>query len=367
MKFACQKNTLLKEIVLALDFTSQRNTLSVVSNVLLETQGNLLVIKATDQKVGFTTTIPVETIEEGSTTVFCDKFLGILRTLPEENITFEEFGDKLLIRPEKKSIDFELRTIGSDKYPALESAPSHEYFTIGQKDLFAMIDQTIFAISDDETRYFMNGVYLEQESGGLVMVATDGRRLSYINRKFDQAIPSFTPVIIPAKFLSLLKKAGTGEGEIALSVNETVIFAKFGDQVMYSNLIKGQFPNYRRVIPASQSNTCKLSITQMNEALKRVSLLVENKAKRIYLDIEPGGITISSEESDFGQAKEIISCEYSGDPCRLAMNYSYLVSPLRVMGGDTCAICFTESNRAVTVKPDPEKDYFHIIMPMQID
>ena len=367
MKFACQKNTLLKEIILALDFTSQRNTLSVVSNVLLETHGNSLVIKATDQKVGFTSTITVETIEEGSTTVFCDKFLGILRTLPDENIIFEEVGDKLLIHPEKKSIDFELRTIGADKYPALESAPSHEYFTIGQKDLFAMIDQTIFAISDDETRYFMNGVYLEQEPGALVMVATDGRRLSYINRKFEQDIPSFTPVIIPAKFLSLLKKAGTGEGEISLSVNETVIFAKFGDQFMYSTLIKGQFPNYRRVIPASQSNTCKLSITEMNEALKRVSLLVENKAKRIYLDIEPGGITISSEESDFGQAKEIIHCDYSGDPCRLAMNYSYLVSPLRVMEGDSCAICFTESNRAVTVKPDPEKDYFHIIMPMQID
>lgn len=367
MKFACQKNTLLKEIVLALDFTSQRNTLSIVSNVLLETYGDSLVIKATDQKVGFTTSIPVQTIEEGSTTVFCDKFLGILRTLPDENILFEEMGDKLFIHPEKKSIDFELRTISADKYPALETAVDHAYFNIGQKDLFDMIDQTIFAISDDETRYFMNGVYLEQESDGLVMVATDGRRLSFINRKFDQPIPPFSPVIIPAKFLTLLKKAGSGEGEISISVNESVIFAKFGNEVMYSTLIKGQFPNYRRVIPATQSNTCKLSIAEMNEALKRVSLLVENKAKRIYLDIEAGGITISSEESDFGQAKEIIHCDYSGDACRLAMNYSYLVSPLRVMEGDTCAICFTESNKAVTVKPDPEKDYFHIIMPMQID
>ncbi|MDD3822322.1 MAG: DNA polymerase III subunit beta [Sphaerochaetaceae bacterium] len=367
MKFACQKNTLLREIVLALDFTSQRNTLSIVSNVLLETYGNTLVIKATDQKVGFSSTIPVETIEEGSTTVFCDKFLGILRTLPDENIIFEELGDKLFIHPEKKSIDFELRTIAADKYPALEDAAKHEYFALSQKDLFDMIDQTIFAISDDETRYFMNGVYLEQESDGLVMVATDGRRLSYIKRKLDQAVPSFTPVIIPAKFLTLLKKAGTGEGQIFLSVSESVIFAKFGSQFMYSTLIKGQFPNYRRVIPASQSNTCKLSIAEMNEALKRVSLLVENKAKRMYLDIEAGGITISSEESDFGQAKEIIRCDYAGDPCRLAMNYSYLVSPLRVMEGDSCAICFTESNKAVTVKPDPEKDYFHIIMPMQID
>lgn len=367
MKFACQKNMLLKELILALDFTSQRNTLSIVSNVLLETHANTLVIKATDQKVGFKSEIPVETIEEGSTTVFCDKFLGILRTLPDENIIFEESGDKLLIHPEKKSIDFELRTIAADKYPNLENLPEDEFFSIGQKDLFGMIDQTIFAISDDETRYFMNGVYLEQEADGLVMVATDGRRLSFINRKFEQPIPSFKPVIIPAKFLTLLKKAGTGEGEIALSVNESIIFAKFGSQIMYSTLIKGQFPNYRRVIPANQTNTCIIPVSEMNEALKRVSLLVENKAKRVYLDIEAGGVTISSEESDFGQAKEIIHCDYSGESCRLAMNYSYLVSPLRVIEGDTFALCFTESNKAVTVKPEPEKDYFHIIMPMQID
>jgi DNA polymerase-3 subunit beta len=367
MKFACQRNTLLKEIVLALDFTSQRNTLSIVSNVLLETRANKLIIKATDQKVGFTTEIPVETIEEGSTTVFCDKFLGILRALPEETIIFEESGDKLLIHLESKSIDFELRTISADKYPNLEMSHSDSFFPVSQKDLFFMIDQTIFAISDDETRYFMNGVYLEQDANGLVMVATDGRRLSYINRVFEQSIPSFTPVIIPAKFLTLLKKAGTGDGEIYLSVSKTLIFARLGNQVMYSTLIKGQFPNYRRVIPAQQTNTCIVPTAEMNEALKRVSLLVENKAKRIYIDIETGSITISSEESDFGQAQEIIHCDYQGESCRIAMNYSYLVSPLRVIEGNSFALCFTESNKAVTVRPEPEKDYFHIIMPMQID
>src|SRR5690554_6935298 len=119
MKFACQKSSILKEIVLALDFTSQRNTLSVVSNVYLETRNNTLYIRATDQKVGLKAQIPVETIEEGATTVFCDKFLGILRSLPEETIIFEEANEKLLIKVENKaSINFELRTISVDKYPS---------------------------------------------------------------------------------------------------------------------------------------------------------------------------------------------------------------------------------------------------------
>ncbi|NCB00871.1 MAG: DNA polymerase III subunit beta [Spirochaetia bacterium] len=367
MKFICPKNTLLKEIILALDFTSQRNTLSIVSNVLLETNNNTLTIKATDQKIGFSTTIEVETVESGTTTVFCDKFLGILRALPDEHITFEEIGEKLYIYPQNKTIDFSLRTISSDKFPLLENSPSHDYFSMSQKDLFEMIDQTIFAISDDETRYFMNGVYIEQKDKTLTMVATDGRRLSLIERDFETSFKDFNPVIIPAKFLSLLKKGGTGEGEISLCITESIIFASFANQLMYSTLIKGQFPNYRRVIPAQQPNICSINIQKMNEALKRVSLLVENKAKRIYLDIEDNFVTISSEESDFGQAKEIIPCTYTGPSCRLAMNYSYLVSPLRVMQSQEFDLCFAEANKAVTIKPHPERDYFHIIMPMQID
>ena len=363
MKFACQKSSILKEIVLALDFTSQRNTLSVVSNVYLETKDNLLYIKATDQKVGLKSVIPVETIEEGATTVFCDKFLGILRSLPEETIIFEEINDKLFIQVENKAISFELRTISVDKYPALEDSDNLEFFSLSQKDLLAMIDQTIFAISDDETRYFMNGVYLEQSDGELVMVGTDGKRLSYIERKFEQELPQFNPIIIPTKFLSLLKKGGSQEGEVELSITETIIFARLGHQVMYSSLIKGQFPNYKRVIPGSQTFECKLEINPLNEALKRVSLLVENKAKRIYLELEEGLITISSEESDFGQAKEVIPCDYSGDAMRLAMNYTFLVSPLRVMEGEHLSLSFTDANRAVTLRPEPQRDYFHIIMP----
>ncbi len=366
MKFICPKNNLLKEIVLALDFTSQRNSLSIVSNVLLQTSDNKLVIKATDQKIGFTTSIDVETVESGTTTVFCDKFLGILRALPDEEIIFEEIGEKLFIHPQNKSIDFSLRTVKADKFPELEE-PVNQFFEIAQKDLFEMVDQTIFAISDDETRYFMNGVYMERGEKSVTMVATDGRRLSMIDRSLENEIPEFKPIIIPAKFLSLLKKGGSGEGSISLAVTDTLLFASFGSMLMYTTLVKGQFPNYKRVIPAMQSRSCSVDIKKMNEALKRVSLLVENKAKRIFLDIETDFITISSEESDFGQAKEIIPCNYSGESCRLAMNYSYLVSPLKVMEGDTCDIRFTESNKAITVVSNPEKDYLHIIMPMQLD
>lgn len=368
MKFACQRDPLLKEIALAIDYTSQRNTLSIESNVLLETMDDTLTIKATDQKMAFITTLPVETIQEGSTTVFCEKFLGILRSLPEEIIILEEIDDKLFVHPKDKSIEFTLHTISYDKFPTVRMQPEHPYFMLPQRDFFDMVNQTIFAVSVDESRYFLNGIFLERGPDSfLTMVATDGKRLSYISRNIASEIPSFEPVIIPAKFLSLLKKAGSGEGDISLCVDKPILYTQLHGRTMYTTLIKGPFPNYHRVIPATQDYCCRMSIADMNEALKRVSLFVENKAKRIYLQLEPGSITITSEESDFGQAKESIACEYEGAPCQIAMNYSFLASPLHIMEGEYFALCFTAPNKAITVRPDPERDYFHIIMPMQID
>ncbi|MFA5513512.1 MAG: DNA polymerase III subunit beta [Sphaerochaetaceae bacterium] len=367
MKFACHKNTITKEIAQALNFTSQRNSLSILSYVLLETKDNNLSIKATDQKMGFSSSIGVETIKDGSACLYCEKLLGILRNMPDDTLIFEQKGDLMVVKSLNKEIEFELRIINKDKFPPLQTDSQLTYFEVGQVDLFDMVDQTQFAISDDETRFFLNGLYLEHEANGLVMVGTDGKRLSYINRKTEQEIPSFAPVIIPGKFLTLLKRGGSSEGLLALALDETMIFAKIGNQVMYSNLINGQFPNYRRVIPKTQPNIAKFKIDEMNEALNRVSLLVENKAKRLYLTISEGKITVSSEESEFGQAQETIECDYSGQECRVALNYLFLVSPLRSMRGEYCALCFTDSNLAITVRPEPEQDYFHIIMPMQID
>lgn len=367
MKFACHKNTIVKEIAQALDFTSQRNSLSILSYVLLETRDNNLSIKATDQKMGFSSTIGVETNEEGSACLYCEKLLGILRNMPDDTLVFEQKGELMIVKSLNKEIEFELRTISKDKFPPLQVDTDLNYFELAQLDLFDMIDQTQFAISDDETRYFMNGLYLEHEANGLIMVGTDGKRLSYINRKIENEVNQFESVIIPGKFLTLLKRGGSSEGLLSLALDETIIFAKVGNQTMYSNLIKGQFPNYRRVIPANQTNVAKFKIEDMNEALKRVSLLVENKAKRLYLTISEGKITVSSEESEFGQAQEIIESDYSGSEYKVALNYSFLVSPLRSMKGQYCALCFTDSNMAITVRPEPEQDYFHIIMPMQID
>ncbi len=367
MKFKCDKNMILKEIAIAQDIISSRNALSILSNVLIEADNNTLLIRATDLKVGFETRIPIEVIVPGTTTIFCEKLLGILRSLPNEQIIFELSGDRFKIKPELKKIDFQLKSIASDQYPEIKNIDDGEYFEIPQIDFIEMISQTIFAVSDDETRYFMNGVFLENDEGSLIMVATDGRRLSYIKKSFEAQIKDFKGIIIPPKVLMLIKKLSSGEGNLSIAVSDKNIFIKFDSQKISSNLIEGQFPNYHRVIPEKQDYELFLSKSELSDALSRVSLLVENKSKRIYFNLSKDILTLNSEESEIGVAKEEIPCRYNGTDSNIALNYSYISEPLKVIKSDEICIRYSEPNKAITVLPTPETDYFHIVMPMQID
>lgn len=367
MKFSCDRDALLHEISVAQEIIASRNILSILSNVHIETKDGTLFIKATDMKLGFETSLPVEIFQDGSTTVFCDKLLGILRNLPEGEIEFEQKEGKLYIKPRFKKVSFQLKSISSDKFPELQAIQDDSFFEISQSELSEMISQTVFAVSDDETRYFMNGVFLERKENSLAMVATDGRRLSYIVKPAGEGIGTFEGIIIPPKILMLVKKYLTGEGTIQMAVSDKNVFFKIGNQKYYSNLIEGQFPNYSRVIPQEQLYQISLNKEDIAEALKRVSILVEQKSRRIYLRLSQDLLLLDAEESDIGTAKEEIICQYSGPDITIALNYLYLYEPLRVIAEDVIILEFSEPTKAITLKSEPYNEYFHIVMPMQVE
>jgi DNA polymerase-3 subunit beta len=367
MKFTCEKNAIQKEVSIAQEIISTRNALSILSNVLLVAENDTLTVKATDMKIGFESHIPVDIAEEGTTTVFCDKFLGILRSLPEGDVEFELEENRLVIRPLFKKIDFQLKSIAADKFPELQEVGDDNYFEVPQSELIEMIGQTIFAVSDDETRYFMNGVYMEKNEESVTMVATDGRRLSYIEKGFGSQVPDFNSVIIPPKALQLIRKLSSGEGNIKVAVGEKNLFVRFDSRRITSTLIEGQFPNYRRVIPNQQEYAISVKKAELESALRRVSLLVEQKSRRIYLKVSENAIILTSEESEIGTAQEEVECAYQGPEMNIALNYVYLLDPLKVIDEETIVIRFTEPNRAITLLTEPEQDFFHIVMPMQLD
>jgi DNA polymerase III subunit beta len=367
MKFTCEKNSFAREVSFAQEIIASKNALSIMSNVLLEATDGSLSLKATDIKVSFETAIPVDTEEAGTITVFCDKLSGILSTIPEGDICIEQDDSKVIVKPTFKKVRFQLKTISSEKFPELPEAEDNNFFSVPAGEFKEMISQTIFAVSDDETRYFMNGVYMEKNEEGLVLVATDGRRLSYSKKMFDGKIPDFKAIIVPPKVLGLVLKHAPDEGLLSIAVTEKSIFFRFGSYKISSVLIEGQFPNYKKVIPESQKNSIQLKRSDLLDALKRVAIFVEQKSRRTFFAVSEGMIVLSSEESDLGTAREEIPCDYSGPEATIALNYRYIEDPLRVMDVENISIEFTEANRAITVSPNPSTDYFHVIMPMQIE
>lgn len=365
MRFSCDKNVILKEISVAQEIIAARNALSILSNVLLQTDGDSLTIKATDLKVSFETRIPVSTDTPGAATVFCDKLLGVLRTFPDGNVQFVQENDEPLLITNGSTININLHSISADKFPEIPVTDESDYFPLPQKDFMNMVSQTIFAVSDDETRYFMNGVYMLKSEDRLAMVATDGRRLSYIYNIPEHQLSEFEGIIIPPKVLNLILKLGSGEGEIRLAVADKTLFAVFDNQKITSTLIEGPFPNYSRVIPENQKYEIQVKRRELMDGLKRVSLLAEQKSKKIHLSVEGTKLTLRSEESDIGVAEESMECRFEGPPSTFGLNHLYLSEPLKAIEEDEICLKFTEVGRAITMVSVPEAAYFHILMPMQ--
>ena len=369
MKFVCQSSNLLHEIELANNFSSSKNSLSIASNVLLETANDKLTIKATDQRLGFTTSINAMTVIPGSTTVFCEKLTQLLKNIPDTEIEIDDSEGSLMIRPADGSDSFQasIKTIEASKYPQLQELEDSFYFSITQRDFFDMIDKTSFAVSsEDDTRHFLTGVYMEKKGDDLVLVATDGKRMAYVCRHFEQEIPDFPSAIIPVRFLNLVKTMGTGEGLLSLGVKEGYIFSRIGNRTVYSTLIGGNYPAYEKVIPKGLENVCILKREDAEKAISLISILVESKSKRIYVDLTENLVTFSSENTEFGESKQSLPASYSGQDVKMSFNCQLLLTPIKKIDSDFMKIMFNKPSSAMIFTSEPEKDYLFVLMPMQI-
>lgn len=364
MKFIVDKDSIIEEISVAHEIISSKNALSILSNVLLELKDDELIIKATNLKIGYISTIKVQVIQPGQTTVFCDKLLNILRNCPDGEIEFVLNENILNINLMFKKINFKLRTIESDKFPEIQDLENQQYFTFPKSDFLDMIINTNFAICEDESRLFMTGAFLETNEKSLSMVGTDGKRLAFIEKSSNLEIPQFDGIIIPPKALNLLRHFSSGEGDFNIAVNKTNLFVKSDNRQIYTNLIEGQFPNYQKVIPESQEYDLLMDRKALLEGVKRVSVLVEHKAKRMYIFLSENSIKIDSDDNEIGKAEEEIPCEYQGPEMTFVVNYQYFLDPLRIIDTEKVRLHFTDEKKPMTLYSEPRSDFFHIIMPM---
>lgn len=373
MKFTFDRDAMIKEISIAQEIITNKSPISILSNILVIAENNTLIIKATDSTVKFTTMIPVDIQEEGRTTIFCDKFMSILSSLPSGEIEFIQEDIGVTIKPTTKRVKFQLKSQAGDKFPEIGTSDNLPFFELPSKEFKEMIKQTIFAVSDDKNRYFMTGVYFVKNGDTLSMVATDGRRLSCVNKEGFN-VPDFQPAIIPVKILSCILKNASDEGNILISVVDKSIFVKFANLEFSSVLIDGQFPNYQKVIPENLTQSIMVNKADLDAALKRTTIMVDKKVSRIIFKISSGVLKLISPESDLGNADEEIPCRYEGKSVSMALNFVYVTEPLKVIESENVVFDFNYSDnendeeanitKAVIMRSEPAGDYIHVIMPM---
>ena len=371
MKFTFDRDAMIKEISIAQEIITNKSPVSILSNILIIAEHNSLTIKATDSTVKFTTVIPIDIQEDGRTTIYCDKFMSILASLPSGDVEFSQQDIEVTIKPIAKRFTAKLKSQTSDKFPEIGTSENVPFFELPAKDFKEMIKQTIFAVSDDHNRFFLTGSYLVKNGDTLTMVATDGRRLSCDN-KTGLSIPDFQPAIIPTKILSCVLKNAPDEGNIQLAVVDKSIFVKFANLEFSSVLIEGQYPNYQKVIPENLTMSFMVNKADLDAALKRTTIMVDKKVSRIIFKISSGVLKLISPESDIGTADEEIPCRYDGKDISMALNFTYVTEPLKVIDSENVVFDFNINDtdgdanitKAVIMRSEPAGDYIHVIMPM---
>ena len=363
MKFVFDKETLVNEITVAQKIIASKNVATVYSNVYLEAGDNVLTIKAADPRGTFQTKIPVETVEKGSAMVFCDKLMSILASIPDGEAEFSLQEKDAVVKSLMVKLKYKLKSVLTDIYPDFVSVDEKSFFSVPAKDFKEMVKKTSFAVSVDTVRYFMTGVFFEKKDNKFVLVATDGRRLSFSAKEVPD-LGDFTSVIVPAKVLNIVIGELSDEGSVDIAITEKNIFFKYGNCIFSANLIDGQFPNYNRVIPTSHTGEFVVSKKEIDKAVKHISVMTD-KVQKILLGVNSGVCSISSVSEDFGEAKEEIDCQYTGEEFTFAINSKYLADFLKVALDEDITFEFTDELKAVVLKQKSSEDDIYIIMPMQ--
>lgn len=377
MKFVTSRDALLRVLGVAQEVITNKSPVSIMSNVLLQTdkENQKVIVKCTNSTVNAIGSFGAEIEEEGTTTVFCDKFISVISSLPMGDVEIETGENEIVVKPLGKKVKFKIKTLASDKFPVFKEFDSENSIKIAAKDFKNLIKHSSFAVSTDSNRYMMTGCYLTKEDNWLYMVATDGRRMSMCS--CADFSPEFTSAIIPVKGLAIIDRICQEEGQIEIYTTDKSFFFKGYGYEISSSLIEGQFPSWKKVLPTELDHTITVSKTDLEDAIKR-TVIMAAKNGRIQMILDSDKMVICSPENEVGSSKEEIEAKYSGEPAEIALNAMYLSDVLKVIDSDDISIDFkfNQENKvssALIVKPEmnsvPEDGkeavgYVHVIMPM---
>jgi DNA polymerase-3 subunit beta len=368
MEIKAKRGDLLATLYWAQSIVERRNTMPILANALIDAQKEKIQLAATDLEVGVRGVVDGEVVKPGTLTVNAKKLYEIIREIPTEQVQLKRLENDWVEIKSGKSI-FKIVGMDAREFPQFPSFDVKGQVTVPATLVRGMIERTIFAVSTDETRYSLNGVFVEESAGGTVrMVSTDGHRLAFEEQTLG-ALGLSKGVILPRKGLGELRKLleSGDEGVVAIGFKENMALVSKDKVELFMRLIDGDFPDYTKVIPKGNPNLAKIAHGELLQALRRVSILSSERYKGVKLEFSENNISISANNPDLGEAVEEIDAEYNGAPMSIGFNARYILDVLSVLGNDgEVSIELKDELSPSVIRQSGSAGYLYVLMPMRL-
>jgi DNA polymerase-3 subunit beta len=369
MELVVRKNDLLRELQLFQGIVERKNTIPILANVLMEAKGEEVRFLATDLEVGLRSACKASVAKGGSLTIPAKKFYEIVKSLPETDIRIAD--DKGGVKISAERFDSRMQTLPREDFPALPDSSGSAGTTLPRSAVKEMVAKTQFAITGEDTRYFLNGALFVLRPDEMSLVATDGHRLALVTvaREGKGKNGEEIRAILPKKTLGELGRLlMEGDGDITYERGENHLFFKAGDRLLISRMIDGQFPAYERVIPKGNDKHIEFERDRLTNAVKRVALLSNERSRAVKFQIDKGKVDVSSSSPDLGEAKETLPVEYAGGSMQICFNAQYVLDFLSAVTTDVVSLDLKDEVSQAVMKPVGAEgyDYTYVIMPMRV-
>ncbi|MBI2205489.1 MAG: DNA polymerase III subunit beta [Candidatus Rokubacteria bacterium] len=364
MEVILDRDQFLKGLQMVQNIVEPRQTLPILANVLVQADGDVIHLTATDLEVGARVSVPARVPGKGAVTVSARKLVEIVKELPAAALALK-VGENAAVSIRCGGASYKLVGLASDDFPPVVPASPRAWITLDARQLRDMLARTSFAISHDETRYALNGILFVVQEKELRLVATDGHRLAMARTALAQPADPVTGIVPRKAATEIGRVLGAGE-EVQIAITDNQFVLQMPNFVMTARLIEGQFPNYDAVIPKSHPIKLALNRAALTSAVRRVAVMADDRNKPVRFVLTPGQLQLAASSHEAGEAEEVLEVEYTGGEVAIAFNSRYVLDSISPIEGDQVIIELKDSLSPGVVRQATDDGYRCVIMPMRI-
>jgi DNA polymerase III subunit beta len=368
MNLTIAKDQLIAGLQSVQNVVSTRTTLPILSNVLLRAEGNRLELTATDLDVTISTAVEANVKKPGATTVPVKKIFSIVRELANPEIEIE-VDEKNACSISSGASFYKINGLAAEEFPPIQKFKENKKVVLPQAKIKSMLKKTSFAISTDESRYVLNGIFISLKEHKMTMVATDGRRLALVDEELDIPEGSDGEFIVPTKAVNELSRLLTDKGEVEIKFTDNQAAFMLKDEkaasvLIITKLVEGNYPNYRQVIPAETKERVPMIREEFLQALKRAEIMTSEKSNSVKLAFGKNNLAITANSPEVGEARESIAINYKGKEFAIAFNPAYMIEPLNALDNDEVFLELIDELSPGVLKINGP--FLYVVMPMRL-